>query len=302
MPDTQRSVTLIGLGNMGVPMSERWLAAGWDVHGFDTTDAARERFIELGGHAHSTVENAAAAATTVVFMLPNSEIVDRVLETLLGAGSLSDGDLVIDMGSSQPFHSRENAKRLREIGVDFIDAPVSGGVRGVRAGTLAIMVGGDERLVERAQPLLDVLGTITHVGDVGAGHAAKALNNLVSAAHLWMTSEAVLIAEQFGIARETMVDVLNASTGRSVSSEVKWPKFILPGAFDSGFQAALLSKDADVAVSLAQTLGLPSLLGEDVAALWSRVARELPAGADHTEVARWIQSAFPVSSGPEGSR
>lgn len=283
-------------------MAEGWTAAGWEVHGFDTSDTARERLDSVGGRSHSSVEAAAAAAETIVLMLPNSDIVDRVLDAIVAAESLSNGDLVIDMGSSQPFRSIANARRLHEIGVGFIDAPVSGGVRGVRAGTLAIMAGGDEGLIERARPLLSVLGTVTPLGGVGAGHAAKALNNLVSAAHLWMTSEAVLIAERFGIDRSTMVDLLNASTGRSVSSEVKWPKFILPGTFDSGFQAALLSKDADVAVGLADTLGLPPLLGKAVAGNWSRAAHELPNGADHTEVARWIESAFPSPSDHDGRR
>lgn len=285
-------LAVVGLGNMGAPMAERWIAAGIEVHGFDTVPAARERIVTAGGHAHETAAAAVEAAEAVVFMLPSSAIVDRVLEELIAAGALTAGKLVIDMSSSEPLRTVANAERLAELGVDFIDAPVSGGVRGVLAGNLAIMVGGPAELAERAAPILTVLGTPARVGDAGAGHAAKALNNLVSAAHLWMTSEAVLVAERFGIARETMVDLINASTGRSVSSEVKWPKFILTESYDSGFHAALLSKDAHVATELTAALGLPRLLGADVAELWSRLAADLPAGADHTEVARWIEARF----------
>lgn len=285
-------LAVVGLGNMGAPMAERWIGAGVEVHGFDTVPAARERIVAAGGHAHETAAAAVEAADTVVFMLPSSAIVDRVLDDLISAGALTAGKLVVDMSSSEPLRTVANGERLAGLGVDFLDAPVSGGVRGVLAGNLAIMVGGPVELAERATPLLEVLGTPTRVGDVGAGHTAKALNNLVSAAHLWMTSEAVLVAERFGIARETMVDLLNASTGRSVSSEVKWPKFILTESYDSGFHAALLSKDARVATDLTTALGLPGLLGADVAELWSRLAADLPAGADHTEVARWIEERY----------
>lgn len=290
-------IALIGLGHMGVPMAERWLAAGAGVSGFDPVPEARERLSAAGGMAFASAADAVRDADVAVLMLPHSGIVDPVIADLVSSGSLAAGDTVIDMGSSQPVRSVENASMLARHGVDFLDAPVSGGVRGVVAGTLAIMAGGPAALVQRVTPLLEVLGTVAHVGDVGAGHAAKALNNLVSAAHLWMTSEAVLVGEQFGIAPQTLVAVLNASTGRSVSSEVKWPRFILTGAYDSGFQARLLAKDARVAVDLRRSLGLPPLLDEVVAGLWERAAEELPTGADHTEVARWIGTAFDEAVG-----
>ncbi len=296
MSDPATRIAIVGLGNMGAPMAERWISAGYDVAGFDTDPAARERFAAAGGTAHESAAGAAADADVVVLMLPTSAIVDAVLDAVIEAGALHRGQLVIDMSSSQPLRSIVNRDRLEGLGIGFIDAPVSGGVRGVLAGNLAIMAGGTPELVAAAEPVLSVLGTVVHVGGAGAGHAAKALNNLVSAAHLWMTSEAVLIAERFGIEPATMVDLLNASTGRSVSSEVKWPKFILTGSYDSGFQAALLSKDALVATELTSSLGLPALLGEDVARLWSRLAADLPAGADHTEVARWIADRYVESS------
>lgn len=285
-------LALIGLGNMGVPMAQRWIAAGVAVSGHDPVAEAGERLRAAGGSAHATASDAVRDATVTILMLPNSDIVDGVLDALLADSALVPGDVVIDMGSSQPLRSAANAERLAVQGIDFLDAPVSGGVRGVIAGTLAIMAGGPGGLVERVRPALEVLGTVTHVGAIGAGHAAKALNNLVSAAHLWMTSEAVLVGERFGIDPAMLIEILNASTGRSVSSEVKWPRFILPGTFDSGFQARLLAKDARVAVDLRRSLGLPGLLDDAVAELWDRAAGDLPAGADHTEVARWIGTAY----------
>lgn len=302
MPEPRGRLALVGLGNMGTPMARRWIAAGWEVHGTDLDEAARARFADVGGRPFPTAAEAVREAGVVVLMLPKSDIVDRVLDGLLDAGALVVGQVVIDMGSSQPLRTVANRDRLAAAGIDFLDAPVSGGVRGVDAGTLAIMAGGPADLVASVTPLLEVLGTVTHVGETGSGHAAKALNNLVSAAHLWMTSEAVLVAERFGIEPQTMVDLLNASTGRSVSSEVKWPKFILTGGYDSGFQAGLLSKDAHVATELTETLGLTPFLGETVAKLWSRAVDDLPPGADHTEVARWIAARYgDGASGGAGS-
>lgn len=292
MAELPARIALVGLGNMGAPMARRWIEAGVEVHGYDTDAAAVARLDAVGGRGAASAADAARDVDVIILMLPTSAIVDRVLDDLIATGVMPAGRLVVDMSSSQPVQSVANRDRLAALGIDFIDAPVSGGVRGVNAGSLAIIVGGPATLVASVQPLLEVLGTVTHVGEAGAGHAAKALNNLVSAAHLWMTSEAVLVAERFGIARETMVGVLNASTGRSVSSEVKWPKFILTESYDSGFQAGLLSKDALVATALTESLGLPSFLGADVARLWSRAVADLPPGSDHTEVARWIEAAY----------
>ena len=286
------AISLVGLGHMGAPMAARWLTAGREVHGFDLAEAARAALDRKGGVPHDSVISAVEATAVCVLMLPDSEVVDGVLDGLLAEGALGPGRLVIDMSSSEPMRSIENGRRIAEAGATFIDAPVSGGVRGVVAGTLAIMAGGHGADVDRARPILEDLGTVTHVGSVGAGHAAKALNNLVSATHLWMTSEAVLIAERMGIDRTTMIEVLNASTGRSVSSEVKWPRFILPGDFSSGFSARLLSKDIGIATDLMSRIGLPEFLGGTVAELWRRVSSDLGPNADHTEVARWIEHRY----------
>jgi 3-hydroxyisobutyrate dehydrogenase len=152
------------------------------------------------------------------------------------------------------------------------------------------MVGGDEHQVENQRGLLERLGTVVRVGPVGAGHAVKALNNLLSATHLWMTSEAVLIGERFGVDAETILTAFNGSSGRSGSSEAKWPKFILPGTYDSGFAGRLMLKDAKIATGLAREVGLPSELGEQVVAVWTQAINELPADADHTEIARWLRA------------
>jgi len=132
---------------------------------------------------------------------------------------------------------------------------------------------------------------VVHVGPLGAGDAVKALNNLLSATHLWVTSEAILVGERFGLDPDVLLSVLNTSSGRSGSTDNKWPNFILPGTFDSGFSLQLMLKDMRIAVDLARRTGLPSRLGEDAVRLWAEAADSLAATADHTEVARYLRRA-----------
>jgi 3-hydroxyisobutyrate dehydrogenase len=291
MTDAASRLAVIGLGNMGGPMAGRWLAAGYPVHGFDLSERARARFQAAGGTVRESAAAAADGAAAVILMLPGSAVVNDVIVAF--RDRLAGGTVVIDMSSSEPAHTRENARALGEAGIAVMDAPVSGGVRGAEAGTLTIMAGGPEDLVTSQRPLLECLGRVIHVGPVGAGHAVKALNNLLSATHLWATSEAVLVGARFGVAPETILGVFNASSGRSGSSEVKWPKFILPETYDSGFGAQLMLKDAKIATRLAREAGLPSALADTVVSLWSRATEELPPGADHTEIARWIARQAP---------
>ena len=127
-----------------------------------------------------------------------------------------------------------------------------------------------------------------HVGDLGAGHAVKALNNLLSATSLLVSSEVLATAIEFGLDPEVVLDVVNRSSGRSWSTELKLPKFVLTGAFDSGFELGLMLKDMRIATSLARRMGTPALLGEAAVEYWARAADALPDGADHTEIARWV--------------
>ena len=289
MTPSPMRLAVVGLGNMGIPMAARWREAGYEVHGFDVSATAQDRLVEIGGIPHESAAAAATAAGTTVLMLPNSAIVDAVLTDFDEQGALVAESVIIDMSSSEPLKTRANAERLSALGVTFFDAPVSGGVRGAIAGTLTVMAGGEQDVVESHRALLECVGKVIHAGPVGAGHAVKALNNLLSATHLWQTSEAVYIAEKFGIAPETMLEVVNNSSGRSGSSEVKWPTFILPETFNSGFEARLMLKDAQIATSLAELLERPTSLGNELVKEWSLAMADLPAAADHTEVARWIK-------------
>jgi 3-hydroxyisobutyrate dehydrogenase len=237
----------------------------------------------------------------VILMLPDSAVVAQVL---LADGLLehvASSAVVVDMSSSVPARTRELARTAAERGVTLIDAPVSGGVAGAQSGSLTIMVGGPVDVLDRLRPVLEVLGShVVHAGEfVGAGHAIKALNNLMSAAHLLASSEALLAGRQFGLDPDVMLSIVNSSSGRSGSTQVKWPKFILPQAYDSGFGLRLMLKDMRIALQLEQEVGVPAPIGQAAVAAWAAAAEDLPAAADHTEIARWLAAQIDQSKESE---
>ena len=274
---------------MGTPMSGRLVAAGHVVHGFDLSPEARDRLVEAGGTPAESASDAARGADVTILMLPNSAVVTAVVDELLAHDALGAGSIVVDMSSSEPLETRALAERLEAAGVRLVDAPVSGGVKGAVNGALTIMVGGSDDDVAEARSVLDHLGRVVATGAVGSGHAVKALNNLLSATHLWVTSEAIEAGVRFGLDPEVMLSVFNGSSGRSGSTENKWPNFILPGTFDSGFGLRLMLKDMRIAAGLARAVGAPSALGEDAIGFWATAADDLEPAADHTRVAEWIR-------------
>jgi 3-hydroxyisobutyrate dehydrogenase len=291
---TIRTVGFVGLGNMGEPMVRRLATAGYEVRAYDVADQARAR---LSGTAGVTVTTTPAevadGADAVILMLPDSDVVEHVL---LGDGLLDrvrPPTVVADMSSSEPARTRALAERAASRGITLVDAPVSGGVVGARTGSLTIMTGGPADALEALGPVLGVLGARTvHAGDIpGAGHAIKALNNLMSAAHLLASSEAMLAGQAFGLDPAVMLDIVNTSSGRSGSTENKWPNYILPGTFDSGFSIAFMVKDMKIALQLAEAAGTPAPLSRAAVAAWAAADAEMPAAADHTEIARWLRQA-----------
>jgi 3-hydroxyisobutyrate dehydrogenase len=282
------TIAFLGLGNMGTPMSRLLVEAGFDVRGFDPASKARERFAEMGGKPCESATFAVRDAAVVVLMLPNSTVVESVLRDVDVLAELTDSAVIIDMSSSEPLRTRALANELARRGIEMLDAPVSGGVGKANTGELTIMVGGDEAVFDAAAPLFAPLGKATRVGEIGAGHALKALNNLLSATHLLATSAAVITGRRFGLDPNVMLSVINASSGQSASSTNKLPKFVLPETYDSGFGLRLMLKDMRIATDLAEQVGSPDLLGQAVVDLWTSAAEELPDDADHTEIARWL--------------
>lgn len=292
------TIGFIGLGRMGQPMVERLTAAGYVVAGYDSSEAAVNSLRHL--EAFTPVQSPAGAAdgaAAVILMLPDSSVVsDVVLDKGLLA-AMAPGSVLVDMGSSDPRKTQALAAQAAAAEVAFVDAPVSGGVAGAAAGRLTIMVGGDADAFSRVQPLLSTMGSrVLHCGPVGAGDAVKALNNLLSATHLLVTSEAMEAARRFGLDPATVLDVINTSSGRSGSTENKWPNFILPGTYDSGFALRLMLKDMRTALDLAQSVETPHELSRRAVELWSDAAEKLDPAADHTEIARWLRQSTAIDT------
>lgn len=281
------TVAVVGLGNMGLPMATRLVKAGYRVDGYDISPTAGKALSDAGGIYWDDLRGVLMGNHVVILMLPNSDVVEGVVHD--ERFETHSWTTVIDMSSSEPLRTRVLAEELAQRKVTLLDAPVSGGVKGAVNGTLTIMAGGDPEDIDEVAPVLAHLGKVTRAGGVGSGHAVKALNNLLSATHLLVTSEAMLAGERFGLDPAVMLEIFNGSSGRSGSTDNKWPHFILPGTFDSGFGLRLMLKDMRIATGLADQVGVPDPLGRAAVELWAKAAEALADGADHTEIVNWLR-------------
>jgi 3-hydroxyisobutyrate dehydrogenase len=286
-------IGFIGLGQMGVPMVRNLLRAGFAVFGYDLNPLAVAKFSgESGFSGMATPELAARAGAVLILMLPDSGVVDRLLwdgEAGL-ARHLARGNVVLDMGSSDPVRSRENFARLASLGIAFVDAPVSGGVRRAVDGSLSIMIGGEDSAVGQVRPILEAMGkTLVHVGSAGAGHAVKSLNNYVSAAGLLAVCEALVAAEKFGIDPRLVNQVFNASTGKNNTTEHKVETFMLSQTFNSGFALALMRKDLQTAHGFIARMGTPAGFATRCLETWTQAEAGLQQGADHTAMFKFVR-------------
>jgi 3-hydroxyisobutyrate dehydrogenase len=250
------NIGFVGLGAMGRPMATCIAAKGHEPVVFDVDSAAAQR---LGTEARVRVAKGPddfRAVDIVVTMLPTSAIVREALTGPNGiAAALRRGTLVIDMSSSEPEDTRRLGAELASKGIALVDAPVSGGVPRATSGQLTIMIGGAAADIERARPVLEMLGSkLFVVGALGAGHAMKALNNYVSAAAFEATSEALLIGKRFGIDPTQLIDILNVSTGRNFHSELSMKDHVIGGKYAAGFLLALAAKDVRIAAGLAKAM------------------------------------------------
>jgi 3-hydroxyisobutyrate dehydrogenase len=284
-------VGFVGLGQMGAPMARNLAGAGFRLALLDARPGVAAG---LGPDAELPADGAGvgAACRVVITMLPDGAIVrDAVLGERGIAATLAPGGVVIDMSSSSPVGTRQLGTDLAARGIALIDAPVSGGVKRAVDGSLAIMAGGDAAVIERCRPILAAMGRqIFATGPLGSGHAMKALNNYVSAAGLAAAAEAVLAGSRFGLDPETIVGILNASTGRNNSTEIKFPQFILPRRFTSGFSLGLMVKDLRTALDVAQATGTPAPVAESVVGAWAAAEKLLGGQADHTAVVQYWEA------------
>ncbi len=281
-----KRIAFLGIGNMGWPMAANLVKAGFDVTVADVAPGRADAFAaETGGKAAASPADAAQGADAVVIIVPTSKQVAEAVEAV--GPSLTKGMLVIDMTSGQPGRTRDIAAGLAAQGVAMIDCPVSGGVPRARTGQLAIMAGGDDTDLDRADVVLKAMGTSIHrCGPIGAGQAMKALNNLVSAGGFLIGIEALLIGQRFGLDPAKMVDVLNASTGMNNSTQKKFKEYVLSRRFDAGFGLDLMAKDLSIALEVGRETATPTPFSALCREMWASAAALLGPGADHTAVAK----------------
>jgi 3-hydroxyisobutyrate dehydrogenase len=285
-------IGFVGLGNMGRPMSRRLVEAGFAVQGYDLD---RARLADVAGTNRLTaatgLKELAQNSDIVITMLPNGHIVREVVLAPDGlAAGLKSGGVIVDMSSAGATGTAELGAELKKRGIVLIDAPVSGGVTGADAGTLSIMIGGDdEAAIARVQPILAAMGkNLFRCGKLGAGHATKSINNYLGALACAATAEGLVMGTRFGIDPQTLLDVINASTGVNGASQRLFPGQVMNRKFGAGFALALMAKDVGLAAELGRSLGMDAPYASLSEKLWAQ-ARDAMPNADFTEMAKWIE-------------
>jgi 3-hydroxyisobutyrate dehydrogenase len=285
-------VGFVGLGNMGWRMAANLAAAGFSLVVRDSNADTQARYAAEHGANIAASPESFADAGVVATMLPDGA---AVREAILGwkggvAAALEPGAVVLDMSSSDPVGTKALAGELAPSGVRVIDAPVSGGITRAEAGTLSLMVGGqDEDAFARVRGVLETVGErIFRTGPLGSGHAMKALNNFLGAAAYTTAAEALAIGHEFGLDPRVMLDVVNASTGRSFNTEVVLKDDVITGRYGTGFALGLLAKDVGIAAELAEAVGVDAPACQLVRRRWAEAAAALGFAADHSEAhKRW---------------
>jgi 2-hydroxy-3-oxopropionate reductase len=278
-------IALIGLGVMGRPMTQNLINAGYAVTVYNRSNGPVEELTAAGAKSAPTPAAAAAAADVTILMLADDSAVEAVAEGPDGVVSgARGGSLVIDMSTVSPALDRRLADQFGERDVEFLDAPVSGGDAGARAGTLSIMAGGPASAFERAKPIFDVLGTtIVHVGGHGSGQVVKACNQVVVALNLEALAEALVLGSKNGVQPATILEVLSGGLANSRVLELRGPN-MLEHNFTPGFAIALHHKDLGIALAEARAGGV-SLPGTAmVDQMFASIRQHGGAGYDHSGV------------------
>jgi 3-hydroxyisobutyrate dehydrogenase len=271
------TIAFLGLGHMGGPMSANLVAAGHTVRGFDPFVAAATAAADKGVVVCDNPAAALSGAEVVLTMLPHGDAVKRCYAEILP--SASQGALFIDSSTISVDDAREVHASAVSHGVAHLDAPVSGGVKGAVAGTLAFMVGGDYDALQRARPVLEPMaGKIIHCGSAGAGQAAKVCNNMVLAVQQIAIGEAFVLAEKLGLSAQSLFDVITGATGNCWAVHTNCP---VPGPvptspanndFKPGFATALMNKDLGLAMDAVSSAGSAAPLGSHAAEIYAKFA------------------------------
>ena len=291
------NIGFIGLGNMGAPLASRLIDAGYRLVVHDARAGAADALVAKGALATDSPAAVAASAKTVLLSLPTPEIVHAVA---LGARGIADGDqvkTVVDLSTTGAQMAQRVAASLAERGIAWVDSPVSGGVAGAIKGTLAVMVSCPKPAFGALEALLANFGRVFFIGEApGMGQTMKLCNNLLSATALAAASEAVVMGVKAGLDARTMIDVINAGSGRNRATEDKFPRAILNRSFDFGFSTGLMTKDVRLCLEEAEALGVPMLVAGAVRQLWIQAEQALGPDTDFTRIYQMLETAAGLPS------
>ncbi|MBF6621845.1 MAG: NAD(P)-dependent oxidoreductase [Patulibacter sp.] len=283
-------IGFIGLGNMGLPMARRLVAAGHDLVVCDLDPAPVQQLVDAGAKAAASPRAVADRAETILVSLPTPAVLQAVA---LGEDGIAGGERVrrvVDLSTVGPAVSRQVADGLAQHGVALVDSPVSGGVAGATNGTLAVMASGAEVDLAVAEPLLSEIGRYLVVGDEpGMGQVMKLVNNYLSATALAATSEALVYGAKAGLDPAVMIEVANAGSGRNSATQDKFPNQVLPGTFASGFAIGLMCKDLKLFTEDAEARQVPLFVGSAVRQIWQHASDRRGAEVDFTEIVRPLE-------------
>ena len=278
-------IGVIGCGNMGGGMVRQLVAAGLEVSCYDPDVEIQSRMRSLGADVANSAGSLVAGQEIIILSLPKAEVVEAVMAE--ASPQIEAGAIVLDTSTSTPATSQAMAKLGETLGFDFIDGPVSGGPAAANAGTMTMLLAGQQGAIDRLRPVTDILTSkAVVVGASGAGHAAKIANNMLCAANLVLVAEAVRMCEAAGVQAEGLLEGINAGSGRSGVSEVNFPKWILNDAFDSGFTMGLMRKDVGLALELAKGTGVDLRGFAGIADLWLSRSGDIPDTADFNEITK----------------
>jgi 3-hydroxyisobutyrate dehydrogenase len=285
-------VAFLGLGDIGSLMAAHLARDPFDLVVWNRTVSKAEAFAsEHKVRVAPTPAEAVRGAEVVITCLPSSVEVEAILHGENGMlEAFRKGAVLVDCTSGDPPTSRSIAAELGGRGVDFIDAPVSGGTTAAKSGSLTVMWGGEELVFERVRPVIEAFGKkIVHAGQVGSGDALKAINNALLAVHILSTAEGLAVLVKAGVDPKVALDVINASSGRSNSSENLIPQRVLTRAFPRTFRLALLEKDIGIAAVLANDLGVRTPVISLAADRFHEAREKLGEEADHVEAVKMIE-------------
>lgn len=280
----------IGTGRMGGPMATRLADAGYSLCVCDSSPGAVAPFTARGATSAASPAEVASNSDIILLCLPTPDVVRQVTLGEQGIVRGSRATVVVDLGTTGTDVEREVARGLAAHHITLADSPVTGGISGAVAGTLALMVACPAAVFDTLQPILSNLGRVFHVGEApGLGQTAKLANNLLSAAALAVSSEALAMGVKAGLDPKTLIDIINSGSGRNSATEDKFPRSILPGTFDFGMPTRLFLKDVRLCLKEAEALGVPMVVGSAVRQLFAVTLARFGASADMTCIAKVLE-------------